>query len=436
MAKKTPPPASRWRNRIVGHADVPPKEITKNDKNWREHPVFQQESMQDTLDQIGWIQEIIVNKTTGRLIDGHLRLDLALKNNEPTVPVKYVELTEDEENLALLTFDPIGAMATANLKALQKLQKESQKKFDEVVKTEQRPEALETLVNNASTAFNELRLPESFQTPSQLAKQLPDDPQSETRLPQKAFDGVYDLQEVVWFELGQVYDIPPTRPDRLADCPEPIGTWTTPESIPDTEYFLTALGNGNVHGMPFNKTILCMHVDDGTLEEAWSDTVGFTKSLLRKGYYAVMSPEFSVAIGHPKACRIFNTYRNRYAGRYFQEAGIKIIPTIPHIMYKGDEQFLYAGLPKGLPCVSVQMQNHTDNEGNKLSEEDQINTYRISLNTLVSALAPQSLIVYGGPHRDKMIDACKLPKTLHVVSMTNFITERGKYLRKRRQRQV
>ena len=60
--------------------------------------------MTNIFNEIGWIQDIIVNKTTGHIIDGHMRADLAVKNKEKLVPVKYVELSEEEERQALITY--------------------------------------------------------------------------------------------------------------------------------------------------------------------------------------------------------------------------------------------------------------------------------------------------------------------------------------------
>ena len=62
-----------------------------------------------------------MNRTTGNVVDGHLRIELALARHEPTVPVTYLELTEAEERLVLATLDPIGAMADAEATALASL---------------------------------------------------------------------------------------------------------------------------------------------------------------------------------------------------------------------------------------------------------------------------------------------------------------------------
>lgn len=110
-----------WRNRIVGHAELPPGDLVPNPLNWRTHPAEQQRALAGALAEVGWVGEVLVNRTTGRVVDGHLRIELALSRHEPVVPVSYVELTEDEERLVLASLDPIGAMADAEASALDEL---------------------------------------------------------------------------------------------------------------------------------------------------------------------------------------------------------------------------------------------------------------------------------------------------------------------------
>jgi len=114
-------PAAVWQNRIVGHADVPPAELVPNPRNWRTHPPEQRQALAGALTEVGWVGEVLVNRTTGRVVDGHLRIELALDRHEPAVPVTYVELTEDEERVVLASLDPIGAMADAEATAFEDL---------------------------------------------------------------------------------------------------------------------------------------------------------------------------------------------------------------------------------------------------------------------------------------------------------------------------
>ncbi|MBI3648909.1 MAG: DNA modification methylase [Actinobacteria bacterium] len=100
-----------WRSRVVGAGEEAPERLLPNPANWRVHPALQQQAMGAVLDEVGWVQQVIVNRTTGHLVDGHLRVSLALSRHEARVPVVYVELTPEEEALVLASFDPISAMA-------------------------------------------------------------------------------------------------------------------------------------------------------------------------------------------------------------------------------------------------------------------------------------------------------------------------------------
>jgi len=124
LARQTRRQEKGWRNRIVGTGEEAPDQLLANPANWRIHPKPQQDALGDALDDIGWIQQVVVNRQSGHLIDGHLRVSLAMRNNEPTVPVLYVDLDPREEALALATLDPIAAMAAADKEQLDALLRE------------------------------------------------------------------------------------------------------------------------------------------------------------------------------------------------------------------------------------------------------------------------------------------------------------------------
>ena len=113
--------APSWRSRIVGSAEVAPADLLAHPDNPRLHPLAQREFMAGVLDQVGWIDSVKVSVRSGRIIDGHMRVDLAAAQGEPSVPVIYVDLSEAEELQALATFDPIGALAVTDRPKLQQL---------------------------------------------------------------------------------------------------------------------------------------------------------------------------------------------------------------------------------------------------------------------------------------------------------------------------
>lgn len=107
-----------WPNRVTGSGTVDPNELLENPANWRAHPRFQADAMKGALEQVGWVSGIIVNRSTGFIVDGHMRVSLAVAEEQVEVPVQYVELTAEEEAVILATFDPIGGLAVTDAQAL------------------------------------------------------------------------------------------------------------------------------------------------------------------------------------------------------------------------------------------------------------------------------------------------------------------------------
>ncbi len=110
-----------WQNRIVGEGVERADQLLAHPGNWRIHPKNQQDAMTGVLNQVGWVQRVIVNKRTNHIVDGHLRVSLAISAGAQDVPVIYVDLTEDEEALILATLDPISAMAATDADKLREL---------------------------------------------------------------------------------------------------------------------------------------------------------------------------------------------------------------------------------------------------------------------------------------------------------------------------
>ena len=115
-----------WRNRIVGQGDEAPDQLLANPSNWRIHPTAQREALAAVLDDVGWVQRVIVNRTSQHVVDGHLRVALAISRDEPIIPVSYVELDAREEALVLASLDPLAAMAVTDKDKLRELLEQAQ----------------------------------------------------------------------------------------------------------------------------------------------------------------------------------------------------------------------------------------------------------------------------------------------------------------------
>jgi hypothetical protein len=137
-----------FRSRIVGHVEMDPNELLANPFNWRIHPQYQREALEGVLSEVGWVDEVKVNHNNGHVVDGHLRVSLALSHDEPLVPVMLLDLTEEEEKIILATIDPIASMAVTDAEKLGELFGDIQADTGRLAETMQ-----EIAANNAPKAW-------------------------------------------------------------------------------------------------------------------------------------------------------------------------------------------------------------------------------------------------------------------------------------------
>jgi len=109
------------RDRVKAFKRIPAAKIRPNPKNWRRHPREQVQAFRSVLKDIGFVGAIIVREVGDdeyELIDGHLRVGIL---PHETIPALIVDLTDDETDVVLATFDPIGEMAARNREKLDAL---------------------------------------------------------------------------------------------------------------------------------------------------------------------------------------------------------------------------------------------------------------------------------------------------------------------------
>ena len=68
------------------------------------------------------------------------------------------------------------------------------------------------------------------------------------------------------------------------------------------------------------------YLDDYQFERIWNNPTEYVEILA--GYDCILSPDFSLYMDMPYAMKIWNVYRSRLIGQYYQSCGIKVIPTI------------------------------------------------------------------------------------------------------------
>lgn len=128
--KKIAPYASR----IIGLEDVNPRDLLSNPYNWRVHPPEQRDALEAFLKSHGWGDSIKVNWHNRRIIDGHLRWEIAIRQNLETVPVLKLDLNDEEERLFLAMFSKLAEMGQTDEQRLVTLL-ETVGSYDEAVGT-------------------------------------------------------------------------------------------------------------------------------------------------------------------------------------------------------------------------------------------------------------------------------------------------------------
>ncbi len=85
-------------------------------------------------------------------------------------------------------------------------------------------------------------------------------------------------------------------------------------------------------------------LDDYRFERVWNRPSVYVPMLSR--FPVVLTPDFSLYIDWPFTVNLWNIYRSRWLGRYWQEHGIIVVPTVG---WAGASSFTYCfqGIPLG-----------------------------------------------------------------------------------------
>ena len=113
------------KDRVKALRRVPASELRATPKNWRRHPPSQEAALRGVLEDIGFADAVIARETDDglELIDGHLRQEVM---GDQVVPVLIVDVTEEEADKMLLTYDPLAMMAHAAQDQLLNLLRDTQ----------------------------------------------------------------------------------------------------------------------------------------------------------------------------------------------------------------------------------------------------------------------------------------------------------------------
>lgn len=126
-------------------------------------------------------------------------------------------------------------------------------------------------------------------------------------------------------------------------------------------------------------------VDDYQFERVWTNPDAYIDKLSK--YAVVATPDFSPYEDMPLATQIFNHYRKHWVGRYWQEFGITVIPTIRASADPRSLDWYLEGEPKGSAVLISSMWCRNEDVKRYFVEEE----YR----RMCESLKPSKVFVYG-----------------------------------------
>lgn len=127
------------------------------------------------------------------------------------------------------------------------------------------------------------------------------------------------------------------------------------------------------------------YVDDYQFERIWNYPEKYVEIL--SAYDCILSPDFSLYMDMPMPMKIWNIYRSRQIGAYYQQKGIKVIPTISWAESETFE-FCFKGIPEG-SVVSVSTIGVKENK-------QALQIWRDGMAEMMKQINPSAVIVYGG----------------------------------------
>ena len=234
-------------------------------------------------------------------------------------------------------------------------------------------------------------------------------------------EGILQLTEDMLF-LGKdadgPWDIPMLREDMLLErLPEPMLCWSDQKTTPprDDMFYLWNWGIAPATGLPADRAVLCFYTYDHHFENWWSLPHFYTAKVLNAGIRMAVVPDFSIYGGQPRVVNLMNVFRAQWIGRYFQEAGIKVIPRL-NWGFAESWDWCFSGIPKNPPVAAICMQTTLSAEWG--TKEERVKYAQDGLRAAMEIVQPQTLLNYGGNPAHKIVSEMNLG--IPVMNLMNY----------------
>lgn len=423
---------------------VPIKSIKTYDKNPR---IGNVDAIAESLDKSGQFKPIVVNKRTSQILAGNHTFLAARKLGWTDIYVSFVDVDDETAKRIVLADNKTADMGEYDDSVLAELIASlpditgtgySPVEVDDLIKsmnavngpsiddlTSMMPDDISTITGDRPDVRQ--KLIEDRTEEDQEAKRnrgaaninLKDDKDIEDlEDTQTELQAILELRESTIYPFENFWGVPQLREDMLLDrLPEPMTTWGGHEATPDDgkTWFLYNYSLGGIKGLPFDRSILTFFTHDHKFDNWWQLPAYYTAKIISAGCRTAICPDFSFYYTQPRAIHLQGVYQSQWLGRFFQEAGMKVIPRV-QFDDEASLEFCTLGIPNNPPVLAVSVQNFGTEDKDKKEDEKQIISI---LQKAIDKVEPTTqVLIYGGNPAKRIMDELDLhgAEGVHVLN--------------------
>lgn len=335
------------------------KDLKPYENNAKRHTGEQLQKLSKSIEEYGFISPVIIDKDCN-IIAGHGRTEAAKSLGMNSVPCVLVDgLTEEQRKAYIIADNRLAEFGVWD----------------------------EDLLRNelATLELNDVDI-------SQFDFKLPEEELS---------DGGYygDERERTFdtYNLGIA-----NRTEKTGDF------WQMPEIKNDDIIPSRLIGFNYAKSSKDTATGIHFFIDDYQFERLWNNPEKYTDVL--KPYECILTPDFSLYLEMPMPMKIWNVYRSRQIGAFYQSKGIKVIPTISWAE-RDTFEFCFRGIAEG-STVAISTIGVRD-------DENALKIWHEGVDAMIENIRPSNIIVYGSDLEHDY-------KGINIVKFSNEVTKKWK----------
>lgn len=132
-------------------------------------------------------------------------------------------------------------------------------------------------------------------------------------------------------------------------------------------------------------------IEDRKSNAIWNNPKIYDRAV--KKYQAIITPDFSLYLDTPEPQQIWNVYRNRWLGAYWQQQGLTIIPSVSWSSARSFD-YCFDGIENG-SVVAI--------SSNEIKKSDlSLDYFFRGLEALIKAHSPQKILCYGEKLKEEL----------------------------------